>query len=203
MERLCLALHHPPLIEENRFWPTHHSEPLLSIFSNNGSMFYPHHHYLSTSCHGDWNAVLVLFTGGATKQQARVHPLIPGICPRAAFGHHRREAVPLPGVSPCVSHQQPCQVCGSSLCQTSQTVPSMRGIQDSFTEWKEPPSECWEECLDILETLRVKFAAMKHWLEKTTDTHIRCKVNSQCFSLISNTLEKKEKKHVRLNPTAA
>lgn len=159
---------------------------------------------MSSICSWLFNLCPFLFTGWTQKQQAWVHALVPGIRPRAAFGHHRREAVPLPGVSSGVSHQQPCQVSRSSFFHTSQAVARTWGIQDSFTESKtKGPAWALRGMFRLFLTLPVKFAARKHQLEKTTNTHSRCKINVWYFSLISNTLQKKKRNMSDMSPTAA
>lgn len=40
MERLCLALCHPPLIKKSRLWPTHRSVSLFSSFYNDRRVFF-------------------------------------------------------------------------------------------------------------------------------------------------------------------
>lgn len=206
MERLCLALCHPPLIKKSRLWPTHCSVSLFRSFYNDRRVFFTQTVIICCRySHGNLIPVLFLFTGWPQKQQAWVHALIPGIRPWAAFRHHRREAVPLPGVSPSVSHQQPCKVRRSSFFHTSQTVARMWGIQDSFTESKaKVPLWVLRGMFRLFITLPVKFAARKHQLEKTTNTHSRCKMDAWYFSLILSTRQKKKKRNMSdTNPTAA
>lgn len=135
MERLCLALCHPPLIKKSRLWLCFS----LSSFYNDIIMclcFCFVFFCFKSRLLWLFNRCPFPFSGWTPKQQAWIHTLVSGICPRAAFRHHRREAVPLPGVSPSISHQQPCQVSRSSFFSTSQAAARTWGIRDSFTESK-------------------------------------------------------------------
>lgn len=150
MERLCLALCHPPLIKKSRLWPTHRSVSLFSSFYNDRRVFFTQTVIICCRYgHGNLIPVLFCLQGGlrnskhefTLSSQEYVHELRSGITEEKLF--HCLESLRVSLTSNPVRYVVPASFTLHKLlpvCGEFKTH-SQRVKQKS-------PSECWGECLD-------------------------------------------------------